>query len=664
MSVAVELKAGAQLSGRYMVVERIGSGLGSVVYRAVDPLNKGESVAIKLVGGQERDEVLEEFFRRERDSLSLLRHKHVVRLLDHGESPDLGKWLVLEYCPGGSLADTRVRTRFGQEERLVRVLFECSEALLHAHLQGIVHRDIKPANILFGDDESVRVADFNVSKLLGRGQSLETLRQFVTLRFASPEQKAGRPATEKTDIYSLAMVAADLMVPNLSDDLATVVKQVYEASAYKGSLRGLLARALSNDAEARPTAAELRAELQAIASDMRPAHTVFVRFQDLALGQLREYHGGGLTEEDACKIVQEDLGGRLQVDLSYTREIAGDPEYLLVGSRFMYFALPETTDPDRQRLRVRRLGVLRPAERVSRRASIAAIGAVVDVCTPWSIPKNRCLDALVQELASARTTHEVTIASTRAQVELLTRWEAYLEVARDIHVGREVIGTVATSVFDKEQGVFRFELDRTTATESEILGHAACYVNQEGLSTPAGMIIDEAMAFVAVRPHDQVDDDTVFPAGGKLCLDLRREQVTLDRQQRALQAVQYSRTVRGDLGSLIANPGSIEAAQRQTVENSLHLELDPSNRATVERALGTSSMFLVQGPPGTGKTTVISELIGQILNREAGTRILVASQSNVAVDNVLERLKALIPGIEAVRLGRAEKIGEALESLS
>src|SRR5207247_8233572 len=143
---------------RYSLIGVLGSGVGSTVYKAADVASDGASVAVKIVGGRERDEVLREFFDRETAALSVLRHNNIIRLLDYGRDPAVGPFLVLEYAAGGSLADDLVRARYAAESRLSHLILSCAEALSLAHQENIIHRDLKPSNILFDAQGQPKIA--------------------------------------------------------------------------------------------------------------------------------------------------------------------------------------------------------------------------------------------------------------------------------------------------------------------------------------------------------------------------------------------------------------------------------------------------------------------------------------------------------------------------
>lgn len=113
------------------------------------------------------------------------------------------------------------------------------------------------------------------------------------------------------------------------------------------------------------------------------------------------------------------------------------------------------------------------------------------------------------------------------------------------------------------------------------------------------------------------------------------------------------------LSKIISDPASSKAIEPLVINRFLNNKLDSSQQEAVCKALATEDIFLIQGPPGTGKTSVITEVILQILSKYPNDKILISSQSNIAVDNVLTKLSGIKLGernIKILRIGREEKI--------
>ncbi|MBK7529021.1 MAG: AAA family ATPase [Sphingobacteriales bacterium] len=137
-----------------------------------------------------------------------------------------------------------------------------------------------------------------------------------------------------------------------------------------------------------------------------------------------------------------------------------------------------------------------------------------------------------------------------------------------------------------------------------------------------------------------------IPEKGDLLQDVRMETSQFKKQVEACKKFENKDIVNPELCSILATPERIPAPNRVDIDYehfkneviNQNLKTDDTQREAVLEAMHYKPVFLIQGPPGTGKTTVIVELIQQIINQNSNAKILVTSQSNLAVDNVLERL--------------------------
>jgi eukaryotic-like serine/threonine-protein kinase len=190
-----ELTVGSSL-GPYRIEGKLGEGGMGQVYRAVDT-RLGRSVAIKAV-----QKPFIERFEREARAIASLSHPHICMLYDVG--PD---YLVLEYIDGRPLSGPL------PPEQVFDLARQIASALQAAHARGIIHRDLKPANILVRDGW-VKVVDFGLAKWAdGKTTLLHTQEGMVlgTLAYMSPEQAEGRPADERSDIFSLGAIMYELL---------------------------------------------------------------------------------------------------------------------------------------------------------------------------------------------------------------------------------------------------------------------------------------------------------------------------------------------------------------------------------------------------------------------------------------------------------------------
>ncbi|MFO1311588.1 MAG: serine/threonine-protein kinase [Burkholderiales bacterium] len=209
--------AAGQRIGPYRLLRELGvGGMGEVwLAERADGLLKRQ-VALKLPMLGLRREVLVQRFARERDILATLEHPHIARLYDAGLSEDGQPYLALEYVEGTPI-DAWCRDQAATVEQRMRLLLQVADAVAYAHRRLVLHRDLKPSNILVNAAAEVRLLDFGVAKLMessGSAESTELTEAFgraLTLRYASPEQLGGEALTTASDVFSLGVVAFELL---------------------------------------------------------------------------------------------------------------------------------------------------------------------------------------------------------------------------------------------------------------------------------------------------------------------------------------------------------------------------------------------------------------------------------------------------------------------
>jgi eukaryotic-like serine/threonine-protein kinase len=203
--------ADSQLPERYRNPERIARGGMGEVYRAEDA-DLARIVAVKLLSGRFADnDAIRGRFTREALAVARLSHApSTVTIFDVGEHEGR-PYIVMEYLPGGSLADRLEREGAQPVGRALDWLGQAAAALDAAHANGIVHRDVKPANLLLDSDDRVKVADFGVASAADLGSFTEAGTVVGTAGYLAPEQARGERATPASDLYALAVVAFELL---------------------------------------------------------------------------------------------------------------------------------------------------------------------------------------------------------------------------------------------------------------------------------------------------------------------------------------------------------------------------------------------------------------------------------------------------------------------
>ena len=203
-SVAIHAPTRAQapvrVLGRYDLIEVVGRGATSRVYRALDRAT-GHEVAVKEIPV---DLGLEKRVAAEIRAAARLEHPSVVRMLDWGEDAD-SLYLVSELVDGPSLERVYADAPPG-DRATAEMAADVLEALDHAHERGVIHRDIKPANILVDHHGHARVADLGVARLSGETGMTQTGGVVGTMAYMAPEQATGEQVTGAADVWAASLV--------------------------------------------------------------------------------------------------------------------------------------------------------------------------------------------------------------------------------------------------------------------------------------------------------------------------------------------------------------------------------------------------------------------------------------------------------------------------
>ena len=206
--------------GPYRVTRKVGEGGMGTVFEAVRAHEDYEQrVAVKVVRGLFLNADMRARFATERRILAALGHPYVAALLDGGTTPDGVPYFVMEYVDGEPLDQYCDARKLDVDERL-DLLQKVFTAVQAAHQNLVVHRDLKPSNVLVTVDGIPKLLDFGVAKLLsddGPGRGATTVGGVVALTpdYASPEQILGEHVTTVSDVYSLGVLAYQLLTGRL-----------------------------------------------------------------------------------------------------------------------------------------------------------------------------------------------------------------------------------------------------------------------------------------------------------------------------------------------------------------------------------------------------------------------------------------------------------------
>lgn len=270
---------GEVLGNRYELMEKIGEGGMSVVYKARD--NKlSRLVAVKILKKEFcNNEDIVKKFKVEATAIATLSDSNIVNVLDVGTEKDDVNYIVMEYVKGKTLKDVIVEAGSLNYETTLAVGIQIARALECAHKNGIIHRDVKPQNILVSEDGLVKVTDFGIAKSVD-STTMTNTKVMGSAHYFSPEQAKGEVVDTRTDLYSFGIVLYEMVTGRLpfeADSPVTIaLKHIQEPvvppkkvnSKVPESLNNLIVKLMSKNPNDRyQSAKEILLDLQKIKDD-------------------------------------------------------------------------------------------------------------------------------------------------------------------------------------------------------------------------------------------------------------------------------------------------------------------------------------------------------------------------------------------------------------
>jgi eukaryotic-like serine/threonine-protein kinase len=224
---------GQVVAGRFHITSVLGEGGMGVVYVGEQQMGTTiRKVAVKTLHQHlSSDASIQARFNREVGTVAQLEHPNTIKVYDFGKTKDGQLYIAMEFVAGKSLADILINEGALTAERTVHIMRQICGALDEAHEQGIIHRDLKPENIILtnraGETDFVKVLDFGIA---ARTESADAQKEqkltqqgmvLGTPPYMSPEQFTGKQLDKRSDVYSLGVMAYEMVTGKLPFDAET-----------------------------------------------------------------------------------------------------------------------------------------------------------------------------------------------------------------------------------------------------------------------------------------------------------------------------------------------------------------------------------------------------------------------------------------------------------
>ena len=609
----------------------------------------GLHVAIKLV--PIASVILSLAFQRELHALGRLSHPNIVRLVDR-ESRVTYKdraYGAIVIPRLDETLDQRTQdnpfTNFGSILR--RIIIPLSEALAYAHENGTVHRDIKPSNIMFEGDVP-KILDFGVSKF-----TLAAPQNLTVGVWNSGYFTPDLPGTEfQQDVYSFSMTVLEAWVGepirsferakgyllgenSLGVDKAPIPKEAGE----------ILLQCLSYDPALRPKSMKQVHQLwkshlqQGLQSQGRRRVGLFLRGR--TADTVAAWDTGPIDSEE---YLLQSLNSN---ELWISRDIEFGDAFLVITPNFSLKVKFSLANSGLEVLSVKELNSSSLGYLLRSALPIEDLGLSFELL---SLPKvgpeyQKGIELLNASLSSWESRATNSESDVNAREALLVRWSSLL-TAWELNAsnGLEHLHFSDHMVTDQQFEKFKIE----TLPDAPIQGLT---VKLKGKKVALGQIVDVRPDLGQIYVQCNERGRRSIPDSGTLEFTMSAGDMNSFNQiSKAIEAVKSRTTSRPEIGELIAYPDR-NSGSEATLISSWKTDLDDSKKEAVSKAAAAKDFCVVQGPPGTGKTQFIAELVWQELQKNPDAKILLASQTHVALDNAIER-------IEKIGISRIVRIGD------
>ena len=662
------------IADRYRIKKKnIGGGNMASIHLCedtdADDDSKDSSVIVKMFNKLDigDEDLQKQVFHREVESLDKLNHNKIVRILDKGYDEEFDAFfIVLEYIQGKNFKEAFNEICEYDYSQKLELMQQVVEGIEYLHKKNIVHRDLKPSNIMLDKTGKVKIIDFGISRLKDTFYGDYTVSMFATKNYSSPEQLLGKVITYQSDIYSLGLIFYEIFTGTIINNCESIDSNILPLNMKK-----ILSKMTKEDPNLRyGTITELKKDIEKEKNLLVQEKYICLGFANSVTKRLAEF--GYIENEEttlALKVLEEEFSGKCYMLPQNNNDGKFDGSFSIFGQRFNSHLRIDRYDS--RRFSIVGIGFPTADSLITKKEFAYEIPYRVKVRNGIEVynPKEIDAETLCEEVLDYKIYVEEKKSEEKQEKDIINKWQDILDLERK-RINQEKY-TLRYNNLKINETDLSLEINIKNNNEYEIN-----YTPDDMLqmttkdnvnrSLDVGHMREFSNGHMIIDFIPQVDCSNIADSG-EISISMRMAEIALDRQRKALKSIKYRENVNPEISEIIFNP------LKATSKNNLMLtekdcksrEIDKSKITSLEKALTADNIFLLQGPPGTGKTTFISELVYQILNGnnkykgDSDAKILIASQSHVAVDHSLAKIKKLIPNIKMIRIGVFDKLAES-----
>ena len=637
------LTANTLLEGRFLVTASMERGGMATVFKGFDTLQSPPvPVAIKCyINTSIEHKFLQEAFHRETDALKSLDHPNIVRHFSSGLDDQNIPYIVMEWLPI-AMPDWINGSRESMETwddfyfNFIRPLVK---AVAYSCANKIAHRDLKPSNLRFDARNQMRIIDFGICIHEAITASNEnTLGGFKSQKFAPPNP-VWLEDPFRRDVYGVAALCTHAMIEWQQAGNQVSLSNALDKLTMPDEFRQLLATIIRCDEEAPIDPEDMLRQLESLQG--KRTATKLENFVGLTF--IEKIAWTTVQEGFTPEAIRKDLNGHAFIAFHNSQERRADGALKLYGEEFEYSVKLDTHDSSRLFV----IGVRRPKELAVFQNSKDRAFPLYARFTFKAFPPTQAVD--LEGILEEMREKELEDERKRQEREERRLEDALFEIVAS---KQKLIFSIGRMDFTKTEKANIITIPKLKEVKVDVQNLVVKLFSSGGKFLYKGRVspTDDGYRFTT----DYVDN-LILPGYGSLEIDKDYERKVIESQKETLKLVFSNSACNPRMGDLLKHPEGIQYKDMAGTITFHNPKLDQDKQAILQKFLAAEEVCLVEGPPGTGKTDLIVEAIQQQIDYKADSRILVVSQTNVALDNIIERIP---PSLDIVRIGdeRNDKI--------
>ncbi|MHA3997498.1 AAA domain-containing protein [Lactococcus cremoris] len=583
--------------------------------------------------------VLNEIFHREERALRKIHSDNVVKFFDSGSIENY-YFIVMEFLEEYiTLYDYVNHNKSFSENKKISITIELLKGMQTCHEHNIVHRDLKPQNVMVNPkDGSIKIIDFGISKVtntLLEKQSI-TLKDHMTLNYASPEQVLRGEYTERSDIFSMGCVLFFIFSGEEPPENKENIGFEIGLLGCNKEIKTLIYKMTQDSSEERPSSFSkildsLMTIKENIEKDNYELNIIITKRTKRDLYNLSKIDG--LSDVLATTFIIDSL----KVCNLYK---GNQGKIYLVGDRISYEVNISTEKEEFIILGAKNIAIDKMDYEHKKGVNINSVIKVYINDRNYTYKTDSSyLEYLIEEIdKDLNKSNEVKFSKNNLNSQLKI-WNDYLNHLKEINFKKGEMGIYVSIDYDvsgnflhiQTQKKLQFEyLEKVQITakngKKEIIGEFYDYFDEK---------------IIIVRPNIDFSLER-YSSRGLIGVNSYLDSIVTNRYSNAIKDLTSGNSVNKNLINLLNEPNKISLSTDYFIEQTVNEKFLDSTKILVEKALSTNDLFLIQGPPGTGKTTIITEIIAQLYLANPKMKILFVSPSHVAVDHAINNIQKLL----------------------